>query len=71
MRMTNDPIREVAALRSASKKAQSIFLTGAEDILLHDPVAYSKIRKIFLDCINDFTRETAKLVVGEVEDLFK
>lgn len=66
----DNPIKVMSNLRSASKKAQAIFLAGMEDIMINDP-RQAKLRKLFLDCINDFTRTVATSIVGEVEDLMK
>lgn len=66
-----DPIQEISKLRRVSKKTQAIFLTGMEDILISHPDLQTKIRKLFLDCINDYTRSLAKDLVGDVEDLVK
>lgn len=70
MRVLN-PLQEVNRLNILSKRAQAAFLTGAEDILIHDPDAYQRIRKLYLDSTMNFTRSLAKDLLGDIEDLFR
>jgi len=67
----SNPIQEISKLRRASKKAQAIFLTDLEIVLAEYPEVQGTVRKIFLDCINNLTRELAKSYVGSIEDLVR
>jgi replication-associated recombination protein RarA len=50
-----------------NKKSQAIVLSQLEDILGRDSKEYSKVRKIFLDTMNDYHRSILTTIFGDIE----
>lgn len=50
-----------------NKKSQAIVLSQLEEILGRDSSEYSKVRKIFLDTMNDYTRSVLTTIFGDIE----
>jgi hypothetical protein len=50
-----------------NKKSQAIVLSQLEGILGRDSKEYSKVRKIFLDTMNDYHRSILTTIFGDIE----
>jgi replication-associated recombination protein RarA len=50
-----------------NKKSQAIVLSQLEEILGRDSKEYSKVRKIFLDTMNDYHRSILTTIFGDIE----
>lgn len=58
-----------------NKKYQATLLNAIEELFNDDPEAkvlfYGKIRKLYLDSQNNYTREILKVIFGDIEYLIK
>ncbi len=59
----------IRLLNKKKKRYSAIFLAELEELLEKDSEQFKKIRKLFLDTINDYTRGTFTVFGLEVEGL--
>jgi hypothetical protein len=52
-----------------NKKYQAMLLNDLEEVLPADSEEYKKVRKLFLDCFNNYTRSVLRAIFGDVEHL--
>lgn len=58
-----------------NKRYQATLLNAIEELFVDDPEAktlfFGKIRKLYLDSQNNYTREILKVIFGDIEYLIK
>jgi hypothetical protein len=57
----------IGYITKKNKKSQAIVLSQLEGILGRDSAEYLKVRKIFLDTMNDYTRSVLTTIFGDIE----
>jgi hypothetical protein len=57
----------VGFVSKKNKKSQAIVLSQLEEILGKDTPQLQKVRKIFLDTMNDYTRSVLTSIFGDIE----
>jgi hypothetical protein len=62
-----DILDVVGFITKKNKKSQAIVLSQLEEILGKDSKEYQKVRKIFLDTMNDYTRSVLTTIFGDIE----
>lgn len=66
-----DVIDVVEFIAKKNKKFQALLLNELEDVMDTDTDEYKVVRKIFLDCFNNYTRSITRAIFGDVEHLMK
>ena len=61
-----DAIDILVNLQKKRKKFQAIFLADLEEIE-DDPEKFAKIRKLYLDDSNNYTRSVLRMIFGNIE----
>lgn len=54
-----------------NKRYQAIFLNELEEVLAPDSENYIRVRKLYLDSQNNYTRSILRAIFGDVEHLVK
>jgi hypothetical protein len=62
-----DLLDVIGYITKKNKKSQAIVLSQLEIILGRDSAEYLKVRKVFLDTMNDYTRSVLTTIFGDIE----